>query len=137
MKAWYEKQSLHPLVYFVADEPSKKNVSANVPLVGTSSYKNLLCWISDMSIDITRVKIFNQCDDPFPKGSEEFINMGIEDKRIKVVALGQNAAKYLNSSGVEEYFTLPHPSPRNRKLNDKKYMKKALEVCGAYVYTVD
>lgn len=46
----------------------------------------------------------------------------------KVIALGGFASRALSMSGIQHY-TLPHPSPLNRKLNDKEYEKQVIEEC--------
>jgi len=46
----------------------------------------------------------------------------------KVIALGGFASRALSRAGVDHY-TLPHPSPLNRKLNDKDYEKRVIEEC--------
>lgn len=126
---------LHALVYFVADKPTKENASQDIPLVGTQSYKTLLEWIGEMDIDITRVRLYNQVDEPFSKAlSAASLNTAVKSKQIKVVALGQKAANYLLKCGIADYFLLPHPSGRNRLLNDKEFLKIKLEACKNYVY---
>lgn len=126
---------LHSLVYFVADKPTKDNMSQDVPLVGTQSYKILLEWIGDMDIDITRVRLYNQIDNPFNNiMAQSSLNKAIQLKQICVIALGQKAATYLNKAGIKNYFTLPHPSGRNRLLNDKKFVKIKLSACKKYIY---
>lgn len=126
---------LHSLLYIVADQPSNKNLSPSVPLVGTSSYKNLLNWFANMDVDITRVRFYNQADGPFDNQlSLLTLNKAIELEQIKVIALGQRAAKYLDKAGVEEYYILPHPSPRNRQLNDPEFIKGKLAACQTYIY---
>lgn len=126
---------LHGLVYFVADQPAADNLSASVPLVGTDSYKTLLKWIGEMDVDITRVRMYNQIDGPFNHPmSKASLNKAVELKQIKVVALGQKAARYLSKVGVNEFFVLPHPSGLNRMLNDKEFVKQKLGACKAYIY---
>ncbi len=126
---------LHALIYFVADQPSNKNLSPSVPLVGTDSYKTLLEWIGEMSIDITRVRFYNQTDGPFDNAySKATLNQAVKLEQIKVIALGQKAAGYLNKVGIEEYFVLPHPSGRNRLLNDKELVANKLGACKRYIY---
>lgn len=126
---------LHSLVYFVADKPTKDNVSSSVPLVGTKSYKTLLNWIGEMDIDITRVRLYNQCDKPFTNIlSQLTLNKAIELDQIKVIALGQKAANYLMETGIEEYYILPHPSGLNRQLNKKDFLKDKLGSCKTYIY---
>jgi hypothetical protein len=126
---------LHALLYIVADQPSNKNLSPSVPLVGTDSYKRLLIWLGAMNVDITRVRFYNQTDGPFDNPiSKATLNKAVELGQIKVIALGNKAAQYLNKAGVDEYFVLPHPSSRNRLLNDTILVKEKLGACKNYIY---
>ena len=128
------KESLHSIIYFLADRPAKGNLSESVPLVGTSSYKTLLNWCADMDVDVTRMKMFNQSDKPFEGLSGVSLNLAIKKGHIKVIALGGEAKKYLLKAGIEEFFVLPHPSPKNRLLNDQKFVDKTLTQCKDYIY---
>ena len=131
----FNTRHLHGLVYIVADQPTAANISLTVPLVGTDSYRTLLSWIAEMDVDITRVRMYNQCDGPFDNPlSRTTLNAAIGLQQIKVIALGQKAATYLGNVGVEEYYILPHPSGLNRLLNDKEYVKNKLESCKVYIY---
>lgn len=126
---------LHGLVYIVADKPTKDNISPKTPLVGTQSYKTLLCWLADMDIDITRVRLYNQIDDPFGNiMSKVTLNKAIELDQIKVLALGQKAGTYLNKVGIDEYFLLPHPSPANRRYHQSVFLNEKLASCRKYIY---
>src|SRR5665213_2208169 len=128
------KGNLHSMIYFIADKPGKGNLSESVPLVGTSSYKTLLRWCGEMDLDVTRMRMFNQSDKPFEGLSGVSLNLAITKGHIKVIALGGEAKKYLLKAGIEEFFVLPHPSGRNRLLNDEKFVKKTLEQCRDYIY---
>jgi hypothetical protein len=44
----------------------------------------------------------------------------------KVVALGKTAAKALTLLGVT-FYEMPHPSPRNRLLNNSKYVEQKVK----------
>lgn len=126
---------LHCLVYLVADKPTKDNISPDVPLVGTSSYKTLLGWLADMDVDITRVRTYNQSTDPFGNiMSKTSLNQAIKLRQIAVVALGQKATNYLERTGIISYHALPHPSGLNRILNNKKFIKDRLDACKKYIY---
>lgn len=46
----------------------------------------------------------------------------------KVIALGGFASRALSRANVDHY-TMPHPSPLNRKLNDRSYETQCLEGC--------
>lgn len=50
----------------------------------------------------------------------------------KVIALGGFASRALRTIGVDHY-RLPHPSPRNRVLNDKMAVLLELAACGEYL----
>lgn len=129
-----KKDQLHGWVYFIADKPTKKNVHKNVPLVGTASYRTFVGWLADMHIDIGRVRLFNQSDNPFPGTASRFLNENAAKGNIRVVALGKAAMNYLMKVGVDEFYALPHPSGLNRKLNDKKKLKETLDSCKTYIY---
>jgi hypothetical protein len=50
----------------------------------------------------------------------------------RVVALGALASRSLDEIGVK-HFRLPHPSGRNRLLNDAAYVRRCLAACQRYV----
>lgn len=126
---------LHPLVYFIADKPTKENLSPKIPLVGTKSYRTLLGWCGEMNVDISRVRMFNQSDKPFNGiGNVPSLNQAIELGHIRVIALGYKAMDYLIKSGVDEFFVLPHPSGRNLQLNYKELVQSKLDHCRDYIY---
>lgn len=125
---------LHPLIYVVADKPTKDNVSKDTPLVGTKTYKVFLEWLGYMDVDISRVRLYNQIDKPFSNiMSKHTLKQSIDVGQIRVLALGQKAGTYLKKEGIT-FFLLPHPSGRNRLLNDKKFVKVKLIACRKYIY---
>ena len=50
----------------------------------------------------------------------------------KVIALGGFVSTTLNKLGID-HFKMPHPSPRNRLLNDKDYEKSMIKQCRKYL----
>jgi len=49
-----------------------------------------------------------------------------------MVALGNLASKVLTTMGMD-HFKLPHPSPKNRKLNNKEFIASELKKCYSYL----
>ena len=50
----------------------------------------------------------------------------------KIIALGGFVSTVLKKLSID-HFVLPHPSPLNRKLNDKNYEKLCLEQCAQFL----
>lgn len=114
------------MIIFVGDKPSAKNVDTTVPFVGTQSYKRLLEWIWEMDLSINEIKMYNK--DFIETRKVKYNTTQIYPIDCKFIALGNNAERVLQNQKLN-YFKLPHPSPRNRKLNNKKYIKEQLKLC--------
>lgn len=116
-------------IVFVGDKPSSKNASKQVPFVGTQSYKTLLSWIWTLNVDVTDVMLTNKDSIPL-----WFMCADDESRlhRHTYIALGNEAAKVLDEHKLS-YFKLPHPSGRNRKLNDPKFIDSELSKCYSYL----
>lgn len=56
----------------------------------------------------------------------DFLRMVVSQHDGPVVALGEVASRILRRVGVSHH-AMPHPSYRNRKLNDREYEKRMLE----------
>lgn len=124
-------------VLFLGSGPSSKNIDPAVPFVGTVSYRRLLEWIMIMEIDVSDVQLANvgACEIrsyPNYKYFEVHNHWGLSTVD-RVIALGRDAEQYLVSQGVTDYFRLPHPSGRNRLLNDKKFVKQELIKCKNFI----
>jgi len=118
------------MILFVGDSPASKNIDPNVPFVGTQSYKRLLEWIWRMDIDISNVEMVNQSGINF----ECLVSECSSYYNGRIIALGNNATNAIQEYGVKHrfksnVFKLPHPSGRNHKLNDKKWLTKQLKLC--------
>jgi hypothetical protein len=120
------------MIIFVGDKPSKQNLSLDTPFVGTQSYKRLLEWIWEMDVDINLVKLCNRQDPGYKKYVALYKYFG---EKVKVVALGKNAAKDLSADlGEGNFHELPHPSGLNRVINDKSLMKQKLKECREWLH---
>lgn len=123
------------MIVFVGDRPGKKNIDPSIPFVGTQSYRRLLEWVWKMDLSINDVKILNQTglEYNYVTGAVfDNLNFLGRSSEIKFVALGNNASDKLEEIGLNHWM-LPHPSGRNRKLNDKKWLNKELKECGVWL----
>lgn len=112
-------------VIFVGDRPSRLNTDPNIPFLGTLSHKNLSEWIR------------------FLKITDHGLSNSYTEHQVNricyayywgyiIVALGNEASNRLKARGVPHY-KLPHPSPRNRQLNDPKFIEEKLLECKTYI----
>lgn len=62
----------------------------------------------------------------------EFVLQTLKIVDSKILALGNFPSSFLKRNGVD-HFTLPHPSPLNRKLNCKIFEKNVLIECRNYI----
>lgn len=113
-------------VLFVGDEPSSKNEYANIPFLSTKSHKTLILWWAQLgNINI----IIENSHTP---QCLELIQ--IRNKLgYKIITLGNKASNRLSKLGID-HFKLPHPSGRNRKLNNKEFLAIELNKCYDYVW---
>jgi hypothetical protein len=56
----------------------------------------------------------------------------VTDGHDKILALGSFASKCLRVIN-KSHFKLPHPSPRNRLMNNKEFVKNSLSECKEYL----
>lgn len=127
------------MIFFVGDQPSAKNIDPEIPFVGTQSYKRLLDWIWQLNLSTVDVVICNKHQiHQYSYIDQFYVQLPNFQSDIMcgdaVVALGNQASKKLTKMGVE-HFLLPHPSGLNRKLNNKKYVKKILGDCKKWIET--
>ena len=111
------------------------NPSAKATLRGKSNatFKKLETWMD--SFDVQNFSFCNTFDDP-----SEAKYCKVDFQRLctltnqydKIIALGGFVSGALNKIDVS-HFKLPHPSPRNRLLNDKKYEIRILKQCRDYL----
>jgi hypothetical protein len=105
------------MILFVGDRPSKKNTHFDVAFKGTKSYKVLLSWGHELGLINFMVTNSHRPE------LVEMVKVASECKII--IALGNVAAKRLTKAKIP-HLKMPHPSGRNRKLNDKEYVEEML-----------
>lgn len=111
-------------VIFVGDTPSKDNIDPNVAFLGTKSYSVLKQWIKALNIE--EYAMVNSDHFTF----HQLMFTAVKNQ-YPIIALGKVATKAVQNSVLHEryLYSLPHPSPKNRLLNDKEFVKKELEKC--------
>jgi len=115
------------VIVFVGDCPSQFNTDPNVAFVGTKSGKVLDEWIQRMGI-VEAYLLINSHEEHLVW---QIVRYYETDNNV-IIALGNSASKRLDDAHVP-HFKLPHPSPKNFKLNDKQYVISELKKCAEYV----
>lgn len=123
-------------ILFIGSNPSQSAGIYTPFWVHTDSAKTLAKWI-DMLGPIDQLLFNNVSPVATPnnrplKVSE--IKHNLDRLRIlvamndgaKIVALGKTAEKALNMIN-ERFYSMPHPSGRNRKLNDPAYLEEKIK----------
>lgn len=135
-----DKLGNQPVVLFVGSNPSNASVTHAAFHSNTRSSKILTEWTANingrilMYINVLNKKTEN--NRPLKK-SEIKANLEELSKTISaispeyVVALGKTAAMALTLLR-QDYYEMPHPSGRNRKLNDKKYVEEKIKGLETY-----
>ena len=113
------------MVIFVGDSPSRLNKDPEVAFIGSKSEKVLNDWIK--KINPKEASLANSHTHLNMLRLEVSYNLG-----DAIVALGNVASKRLTKAGIP-HFKLPHPSPRNRKLNNQEYIDAELAKCYLYL----
>lgn len=109
---------------FVGDAPSTKNFDQDVAFEGTKSGKTLKEWIKDLP-SITEYTLINS----HRKTLIEYVKIMLKnDPELVVIALGNVASRRLKNQNIV-HLSLPHPSSKNRNLNNPAYIEKQLKIC--------
>lgn len=110
------------MILFIGDKPSPKMKPGARAFEGAACEQRLMEWIAHL--DIREYKIINSND---PAILQLNITLGSwVEERLTLVALGNQASRNL---GIRVHFKLPHPSGKNRQINDKEFIAKKLTEC--------
>lgn len=115
-------------VIFVGLCPTK----LSIPRKG-GAWNRFCAWLDFMEI-IDIVSFTNISSDPNFDGKSVdtvFLKTSLGGYK-KVVAWGSGVSKHLSRMGID-HFTIPHPSPLNRQINDKEYISRVLKECKEYI----
>lgn len=121
-------------ILFVGSNPSQKSVCDAAFHGSTKSSQILTSWCKDITGTKMHINVSNnKTEENRPlKVSEikESLDPLMAEIVIaeadKIVALGKTAAKALTLLGVD-FYEMPHPSGRNRLLNDPKYVEEKIK----------
>lgn len=113
------------MILFIGDKPSSKNTNQNTPFIGTPSFKVFTSWL--LKLRIISFHLYNSITSA---NLERIVDL--YDNGAIVIALGNNASKRLNKLEIK-HFKLPHPSPKNRLLNNKQFVENILKDCYNYI----
>ncbi len=111
------------MILFVGDQPSSRMSPHAKPFQGAACEQRLQSWID--TLGACPIYIVNQSEDGFLDMTYMFKRCG-----ASVIALGNKASKAL---GTLPHFKLPHPSGRNRQINNKEFIAAKLAECKRYV----
>ncbi|MDB4339667.1 uracil-DNA glycosylase family protein [bacterium] len=118
-------------VLVIGHSPSSREYC---PRKGNPSINRLNKWLDECGVEI--YSFSNACAHhavSLKKGNidRKFI-YEITKNYYKILGLGNEVNNILNKMDIE-HFSLPHPSPLNRKLNDKVYEKKIINNLKSYL----
>ena len=105
---------------------------------GSPSLNRLNSWLDACGVRIYSFSNLSAHHAPLLKKSDidETRIKGFTESYNKVIALGGFVSQYLTKLGVEHYGA-PHPSPRNRKFNDKTFEPTAINGLQNYLNVVE
>lgn len=120
------------MIIFVGDKPSSRMKPGAKPFEGAACEKRLNAWIKKLGI--IKYEMINSTDFGFD------FQIGLADGfGCLIIALGNNAYKAIDKARKgptmfsiydrKPIFKLPHPSGRNRQINDKEFIAQKLKEC--------
>ncbi len=112
------------MILIVGDKPSKRT-HPNIPFKGAACEKRLYTWIKTITDKTPR--FINRVSPFFETAVYMALHAG-----MPIVALGTAASNALKRDKIP-HFKLPHPSGRNRLLNNKDYINMVLLECRSWL----
>lgn len=117
-------------VLVIGMNPSTKPTLKGKP---NATFKKLESWMSQVGVQhFSFCNTFDTpCEAKFDK-VDKWRLIELSTHSDKVIALGGFVSMTLNKLGID-HFKMPHPSPRNRLLNDKDYEKNMIKQCRKFL----
>lgn len=119
------------MILFVGDKPSKRVKPGAKPFEGAAYEKRLKEWIRYIGC-----KQYQLVNSGSLKDIEFLCAVAANFYHVSIVALGNSASEILTKVVKTPHFKLPHPSGRNRQINDKIFIKKKLDECKQWLKSV-
>jgi len=130
-------------VLFIGSNPSLSSKSNDAFNSSTKSRKTLDSWSSAICLSFDRIAYYNISDAKTINNKALSKNQWVAEldilknkidkhKNCKIVTLGNTADKALTLLGYDHY-NMPHPSGRNRLLNDKAFLERKLSELKSYI----
>lgn len=117
-------------ILIVGMNPSNKPTLKNK---NNSTFRKLEEWMTSIGVNyFSFVNTFDEAGAPSLSKVDYSRLEKLSSEYEKILALGSFVSSALDKINVQ-HFALPHPSPRNRKLNDKQYEKDMLLNLEVYV----
>ena len=118
-----------PRILIIGMNPSNKPTKGKT----SATFKKLEKWMDELGI-----QYFSFCNTYDEQAEAKFSN--VDFNRLctaskgydKIIALGGFVSASLNKINID-HFKMPHPSPRNRLLNDKSFELDVLNKCRSYL----
>lgn len=116
------------MILFVGDRPSKRMKPGARPFEGAGCEQRLLTWMRRLGLVEGQYTLLNQSDVYELTG---WLVIAIL-RKYPAIALGNVASEQLRKQ-LQPHFKLPHPSGRNRQINDKAFIEQRLTECLKYI----
>lgn len=120
-------------VMFIGDAPSPNMKPGAPAFTGARCQPRLAAWMRTMALNWEDIITVNQVNPAL----KAYISEAVE-RKLPIVAVGLKASSALDKMLVNgakvSFFRLPHPSGRNRQLNNPKYVESLLSLCTNWLF---
>lgn len=105
---------------------------------GSPTLNRLNSWLDHCNVEIYSFSNLSAHHAPVLKKSDvdETFVKSITESYNKIIALGGFVSQYLQKMGIN-HFPAPHPSPRNRKFNDKSFEPDVIKGLQNYISMIE
>ena len=136
---------MRPRIVFIGSNPSHSAQTNNPFCLSTQSGRILASWCNKANIHNELISFINVQDTPTPNNrplSLKEIRLNLDSLTLKIqeahpdyiISLGKTASKSLELIGLN-FYEMPHPSLRNRKLNDLACVEEKIKGLYLYIYS--